>query len=192
MVFSPGDPYSTTALYWYDTLSQFTFTCCVKPQVISAQTGAINMLRLGRYIHASPHTHVSVSAVIACPRLPASIPRIMLFFQRASAPHNSVSLFPRQLLREQLSGTDCRVKVSAPPDRASDQRFTAPHTRPFFSSQVGWIYAALQRRRNPRVPLPGRLKGVAVADCLGLTAIYGCSAAHEWLICNCCSCSELV
>lgn len=43
------------------------------------------------------------------------------------------SLFPRQLLRKQLSGTGrCRT-ISAPPDRATHQCFTTQHTGAFFS-----------------------------------------------------------
>ncbi len=75
----------------------------------------IGTLCVCRFIYVSLHLCVVVSVFCVC--VCVCVCKHACFL-RMLHPHNSLSLFPRQLLREQLSGTDCCCKVSSPPDQA--------------------------------------------------------------------------
>lgn len=97
-------------------------------------------------LHGCRFTSVDVSLSRSlCPCMPVFILAIGL---KMSHPHNSVSLFPRQLLREQLSGTDCCCKVSAPPDRATHN--ASQHNTRLSSHQVVSLHAASQCNTSQR------------------------------------------
>lgn len=75
-------------------------------------------------------------------------------YLRLLHPHNSLSLFPRQLLREQLSGTERCCKVGSPPDRATRHASRQHNTRALFSSRpVDSSSSAGAREANTDRPL---------------------------------------